>query len=91
MKLEDARQECRRYLDYLEREKAKSLALQKLAADRRAGICGDREKDRRISDIMGPSPTVYDGANLAEAVKVLLKATEPQIGTTGSMTQKMML
>ena len=84
MTLTEARQECRRYLDYLKRDEAKSIAMQKLAADRRSGKCDDREKDRRMREIMGPSPTVYDGANLAEAVKVLLNATEPKIlGSTG--------
>lgn len=87
MTLTEARHECRRYLDYLKQEEAKSLALQKLAADRRAGISDDREKDRRMRDIMGSSPTVYDGANLAEAVKVLLNATEPKIlGNAGANT-----
>lgn len=85
MTLTEARQECRRYLDYLKLDEAKSIAIQKLAADRRSGKCDDREKDRRMREIMGPSPTVYDGANLAEAVKVLLNATEPKIlGSTGS-------
>ena len=78
MNLTEARQECLRYLDYLEREEAKSTALQRLASDRRAGRCDDREKDRRMAEIMGPSPTVYDGGNLAEAIKVLLKAGEDQ-------------
>ena len=79
MTLSEARAECRRYLDYLARENKKSVALQRLAADRRAGRCDDREKDRRMRDIMGPSPTVYDGGNLADAIAVMLKATEPQI------------
>jgi len=84
MTLAEARQECRRYLDYLKRDEAKSIAMQKLAADRRSGKCDDREKNRRMREIMGPSPTVYAGANLAEAVKVLLNATEPKIlGSTG--------
>jgi hypothetical protein len=74
--LTEARAECRRYLDHLAREKAKSEALQKLAADRRAGRCDDKEKDRRMSEIIGPSPKVYDGANLAAAIEVMLKATE---------------
>ena len=79
MTLDEARAECRRYLDYLKRQEAKSLALQKLAADRRAGRCDDREKDRRMRDIMGPSPVVYDGGNLERAIIVLMRATEPQI------------
>lgn len=79
MTLSEARAECRRYLDYLDREHKKSVALQRLAADRRAGRCDDREKDRRMRDIMGPSPIVYDGGNLADAIAVMLKVTEPKI------------
>jgi len=79
MTLTEARQECLRYLNYLKREEAKSIALGKLAADRRNGKCDDIEKDRRMREIMGPSPTVYDGAELAAAIKVLLKATTLQI------------
>ena len=75
MSLTEARAECQRYLDYLARQEAKSKALQMLAADRRAGRCDDREKDRRVAEIMGPSPTVYDGGNLADAIRVLMKGT----------------
>lgn len=69
----DAKMECIRYLDYLDKERAKSEALQHLANDRRAGRCDDAEKDRRMADIMGRSPTVYDGGNLADAIRILLK------------------
>jgi hypothetical protein len=79
MNLQEARAEARRYLDYLKREEAKSLALQRLAADRRAGRCDDREKERRMRDIMGMGVKVYDGAELARAVEVLLRATEPPV------------
>lgn len=80
MTVSEAHAECRRYLDYLAREEAKSLALQRLAADRRAGKCTDREKDRRMADIMGPSPTVYDGAELANAIRVLLQESDKARG-----------
>ena len=79
MKLGEARAECQRYLDYLTREEEKAAALVRLAADRRSGRCDDRERERRLREIMGPSPTVYDGANLRDAVKVMLKATAPTI------------
>ena len=71
MTLEEALQECNRYINYLKHEEKKSLALQKLAADRRLGKCDDKEKDQRLREIMGQSPTVYDGANLADAMKVI--------------------
>lgn len=83
MKLAEARHECQRYLNYLSVQEAKSLALQRLASDRRNCKCDDKEKARRMKDIMGPSPTVYDGARLAEAIKVLMKVTTPTIQSTG--------
>jgi hypothetical protein len=83
MTMEEARIECQRYLDYLAREEEKSLALQRLAADRRMGRCGDKEKDRRIAEIMGVSPVVYDGGNLADAIRIMLKATAPDVGRAG--------
>lgn len=82
MNLTEARAECKRYLDHLARQEAKAKALQKLAADRRVGRCDRKEADRRLRDIHGPGVTVYDGANLAEAVKVMLKATEPPISAS---------
>ena len=77
MRIEEARAECERYLAYLAREEIKSRALQKLASDRRAGRCDDAEKDRRMAEIMGPSPRVYDGAELAKAIRILLAVTTP--------------
>lgn len=79
MSITEARHEAQRYLNYLAQQEAKSVALQKLAADRRTGKCSDAEKDKRMRDIMGPSPTVYDGANLADAIRVFLKETQPPI------------
>jgi hypothetical protein len=83
MTLTEAREECRRYLDYLATERTKSEALQRLAADRRSGKCDDKEKERRMRDIMGSGIKVYDGANLAKAIEVMLKLTEPQNRAAG--------
>lgn len=74
MKIDEAKAECERYLAYLKAQEDKSIALQKLASDRRRGLCDDKEKDRRIAEINGFSPTVYDGGNLANAIRVLLAA-----------------
>jgi len=79
MTLTEARAECRRYLDYLAMQEKRAEALQKLAADRRAGRCDAHEGERRKRDIMGPSPTVYDGGNLADAIVVMMKVTQPPI------------
>lgn len=72
MKLPEAKAECERWFAYLERQKERSVELQRLASERRAGTCDDAEMRRRMARIDG-GVTVYDGANLAEAVRVLLK------------------
>ncbi len=72
MTLDEAKAECGRYLDYLQQQEEKSLALQKLASDRRAGRCDDREARKRMAAIDG-APTVYDGYALKQAIKVLLE------------------
>lgn len=71
MKLDEAKAECARWFAYIDRQRERSIGLQKLAADRRAGL-DDAEKDRRLRAI-DRSVTVYDGANLEQAVRVLLK------------------
>lgn len=73
MTLSEAEAECERWLAYLDSQKAKSLAMQKLAADRRAKKCDDVEMHRRRSAI-DSGVTVYDGAKLEEAVRLLLKS-----------------
>jgi hypothetical protein len=75
MNLEQAKTECQRWLDYLERQKAKSVEIQQIASDRRTGRCDEAEGRRRLSAIDGRAPKVYDGAKLAEAVAFLLKRT----------------
>ena len=72
MKIAEAKAECERWLAYLKIQEAKSLALQQLAAERRAGTCSDDELRRRKRAIDG-GVTVYDGANLERAVRTLLK------------------
>jgi hypothetical protein len=72
MNLDAAQDECLRWLDYLKRQEEKSLRLQALARDRRSGQCSDEDTPRRLAEINGPGVTVYDGANLAEAVRTLL-------------------
>jgi hypothetical protein len=74
MKLSQAKAECESWFAHLQRQENRSKALQLLAADRRAGLCDAREGERRRIAIQGNGLTVYDGANLCDAVKVLLKA-----------------
>lgn len=74
MTLHEARLECERWLAHLDRQKARSVAVQKLAADRRAKRCDDVELRRRMS-AMDRGVTVYDGAKLADAVRVMMRHT----------------
>ena len=83
MNLSEARHECRRYLHHNEIQRRKAEALTKLASDRRAGRVSAAEARKRLNEISGPSPTVYDGAQLEKAVEVMLKATEPQMVGSG--------
>lgn len=71
--LEQAKDECERWFSHLQAQEDKSLALQKLAADRRSGQCDEIDGKRRRDAINGNGITVYDGANLADAVRILLK------------------
>ena len=75
MKLDEAKSECNRWLDYLQRQETQTIALQQLARDRRADNCSYEESRRRRAKIQTEfnGVTVYDGANLAKAVRVLLK------------------
>jgi hypothetical protein len=74
MTLDEARAEGQRWLDYLDREKQKSIEIQKLAADRRQGKCDADEGRRRLRAIDDRSNlVVYDGAKLAEAVALLIR------------------
>lgn len=88
MTLNEARNECRRYLNYLAVQEEKAIALQRLASDRRNGRCDAKEGERRMRDIQGANPTVYDSTNLAEAVKVMLRHTEPQIRASATPPQE---
>ena len=71
MNLREAQDECNRWLAYLEDQKARSLALQKLAADVRKGL--DKAEVHRRRATIDNSITVYDGTKLSEAVKFLLE------------------
>jgi len=74
MNLVEAKAECERWLAYLKRQEEKAVAIQQIAADRRSGKCDAGEAQRRLRTIDNCSVTVYDGARLADAVRVLLKA-----------------
>ncbi len=71
MKIEEAKEECKRWLAYLQRQREKTLFIQQLASDRKSGKVTLDEARKQLR-IMDGSPVVYDGARLAEAVKVLI-------------------
>lgn len=71
MNLAEAKTECQRWLDYLKRQEEKSIAIQKIAADRRSGACNETEAHSRLRHLDN-GVTVYDGAKLARAVKFMM-------------------
>lgn len=71
MTLTEAKAECERWFAYLKRQQERSLALQKIASERRAGTIDEQEGRRRLREF-DSGVTVYDGANLERAVRVLL-------------------
>jgi hypothetical protein len=73
VKLPEAKAECERWFGYLNRQRDKSIAMQKIAAARRSGEMGHEEGQRLMRGLDNNSLTVYDGANLEKAVRVLLK------------------
>jgi hypothetical protein len=70
--LVEARAECERWFRSLKWDEDKAIALGRLAAARRAGTATDEDARRELSK-WGRSPTVFDGAKLEQAVRVLLK------------------
>lgn len=73
MNREQAIAECNRWLAYLDSQKERADAMQRLAADRRNGKCDEAEGRRRLRQIDSGGLRVYDGARLADAVRVLIK------------------
>lgn len=69
MKTDEAIRICQEWFAYIERQRQKSIELQKLAAMARAGQ--QEEAQRRLRQI-DRSPTVYDGGRLEPAVRHLV-------------------
>lgn len=68
--------ECQRYLDYLDRQNERSRQLQMIAGKVRRGDVSQLEARKMMADLDDAfSVTVYDGALLADAIKVLIAAT----------------
>lgn len=73
MTLDEAKSEGQRWLDYLKRQEEKSVAIQKIAGQVRRGEIDSAEGKRQLRMVDDRcSLTVYDGARLADAVKILI-------------------
>lgn len=71
MKTEEAIEICNGWFAYIERQKQKSIEVQKLAAMARNGQ--QEEAQRRLRQLDTTSLTVYDGGRLEPAVRHLVK------------------
>jgi hypothetical protein len=71
MKLLEAVEICEGWFAYNDRQKARSIEMQKLASMARAGQ--QEEAQRRLRQLDLKSVTVYDGSRLEPAVRFLLK------------------
>lgn len=69
---------CEGWFGYIERQRQKSVELQKLAAMARAGQ--QEEAQRRLRQI-DRTPTVYDGSRLEPAVRFLVEQAKHSNGT----------
>ena len=72
MTIAEAKAECERWFAYNKRQVDKSKKKKKIAAAVRAGEIDQVEAKRRVRSLDNCSVTVFDGANLERAVKVLL-------------------
>ena len=74
MKLSEARTECERWFAYLQQQEVRSVELQQLAFDRRAGTCDDTEMHLWRMARIDSSVIVYDGAKLVEGCALSIRA-----------------
>lgn len=73
MTLTEAKAECERWFAYIKRQETKSIEMQKIAGAVRRGEIDADESLRRVRALDNCSLTVFDGARLEQAVRVLLK------------------
>jgi hypothetical protein len=72
MTADEAMREAQKWLDYLEAQKARADKLQELAHLAKT----DPEEAQRQMRQMDQQPTVYDGARLADGVRVMVAEIE---------------
>jgi hypothetical protein len=73
MTLAEAKAECDRWFAHLDRQREKSISMQKIAAAVRAGEITRGTAQHRVRALDGRAPVVFDGAPLEQAIKTLLK------------------
>ena len=73
MTLDEAKTECERWLAHLDRQRHKSVEMQKIASGRRAGEIDLEQAHHRIRALDNRSVTVFDAARLEQAVRLILK------------------
>jgi hypothetical protein len=73
MKTDEAIEICEQWFAYIERQKQKSIEVQRLATMARNGQ--QEEAQRRLRQI-DSTPTVYDGARLEPAVRALVELAQ---------------
>jgi hypothetical protein len=72
MTTDEALREAQKWLDYLEAQKARATKMQELAHLAKT----DQKEAQRQMRQMDQQPTVYDGARLADGVRVMVAEIE---------------
>ena len=70
MTLNEAKVECYRWLEYCDTQKQHSEALLKLASEARRGKLTEGRRQRKLQEIYGRGPAIYDGENLEKAMRI---------------------
>lgn len=80
MNVKEAIEICESWFAYIERQRVKSVEVQKLAAMARSG---QQEEAKRRLRQLDNSVTVYDGGRLEPAVRHLVKLAASSKGKSG--------
>ena len=76
MKTDAAIAICEEWFAYLQKQRDKSIEMQRLASLARTGPEGQKEAQRRMRQLDTKSVTVYDGGRLEPAVRALVKLAQ---------------
>lgn len=70
---------CEEWFAYTERQRQKSVELQRLASLARTGLEGQKEAQLLLRQLRTSSIAVYDGGRLEPAVQELVKLARSQL------------